>query len=293
MRQIIFTIVCILLSAGPVRALDWSVYSRNPGDLTPPLDFVQLAITTTDSVRLAAWYVPPRDSSGAAARRPAVLVFPPEDGAMDGNLATIQALVARGFGVLAFDHRGRGASSPFTLPPGALVAGEYLTDGQSALDILWHRPETDTLQVGAYGVGLEAATALGVAGRRPEIRAVVAVSAPYNWSKYRDVLAGTDPGTKYFVPNNWKRGDEPDKVMRRYNGATLFVTGEADTLTPPWMARDLAKRTPRPKEVWIVPGAGHGDVDMEALLGGAYYDRVAGFLSKQLAKEPRRGWPDQ
>jgi len=284
-----------LLAAGPARALDWEAYSRNPGDLVPPLDYIRLAITTTDSAQVAAWYVPPQDSAGtpAAGRRPAVLIFPPEDATMDGSLPVIQALVARGFGVLAFDHRGRGASGPFTLPEGALVAGEYLTDGQSALDILWHRPETDTLQIGAYGEGLEAATALGVAGRRPEIRAVVAVSPPYNWSKYREVLAKENPGTKYYVPNTWKRGDEPDKVMNRYNGAILFVTGDADTRTPPSMARDLAKRTPRPTEVWIVPGAGHGDADLEALLGGAYFDRVAAFLTRQLAEEPRRGWPDQ
>jgi hypothetical protein len=213
---------------------------------------------------------------------------------MDRRLDLIAAMARRGFNVLAIDHRGRGASEPFAGDSPALLRSEFLTDAQSGFGILWKRPEVDTMQVAVYGESMGGMLALAAAGSRPEIRAVVAVSVPYNLERYREQMERVHSRREEPVAQKWKRQDEPDKVLNRYNGAVLFVGGDEDTHTPPRMAEDLHKKYPRPKELWIVPGAGHsGEVAPERVQGEGYYDRIATFLKAELAKEPYREWPDR
>jgi fermentation-respiration switch protein FrsA (DUF1100 family) len=281
---------------GTALALDWSVYPADPGTLSPPLDFLRLVITTPDSARIAAWYVAAQDSAGAAlpGRHPGLLVLPREDETMDRRLDLIAAMVHRGFCVLAIDHRGHGASPPVAADSGTVLNPGFLIDAESGFGILWKRPEVDTMRVAAYGESMGGVLALAAAGSRPEIRAVVAVSTPYNLERYRKVMEREYPGGGLPTFGKWERQDEPDKVLNRYNDGVFFVTGDRDIETPPRMARDLHKKYPRPKELWIVEGAGHtGSHTPERVLGEAYYDRVAGFLMRELAKEPHRGWPDR
>jgi pimeloyl-ACP methyl ester carboxylesterase len=280
-------------SAGPGEALDWG-YPGYPDDLDPPLEYQRMVITTHDSTRIAAWFVPAQDSAGAtsAERRPGVLVLPREGETMETRLGLVGALATRGFCVLVFDHRGTGASLAFSPDPRDLFVPEYLIDAESALDILWALPQVDTTRVSLYGESHGAVLALAVAGRRPETRAVVAVSPPYNGKKYLEVLREQVPETELRVPKAWKRKDEPDKVVRRYNGAVFFIAGAEDTRTPAWMAEQLYGKFVRAKELWIVEGAGHDAPDEpEGMLGEVFHDRVAAFLTRELAKEPHAGWP--
>jgi pimeloyl-ACP methyl ester carboxylesterase len=258
------------------------------------LTFHRLAVTTTDSTKVAAWFLPAQDSAGTveAGRHPAVLVLPREGETLPDRLPLLAALTRRGFAVLAFDHRGQGASGPFRTDPLALVYPEYRIDAASALDILWHRPEVDTVRVGVLGESRGAVLALALAGRRPEVRAVVAVGTPRNWKTYLESLKKTRPGEEYFVPKGWERRDDPDRVIRRFNGAIFFVTGNQDSETPAGIARELHDKYPRPKELWVVENAGHStERAPERVLGDAYYDRVVTFLRRELEKKPHRGWP--
>jgi pimeloyl-ACP methyl ester carboxylesterase len=299
-KKLSVAVLAVILIAGvltaPTRALDWSVYPKTPETLSPPLDFLRMVITTPDSARIAAWYVAARDSTGAklAGRHPGLLVLPREHETLDRRLDLIAAMVHRGFNVLAIDHRGRGASEPFAGDSPVLLRPEFLTDALSGYGILWRRPEVDTLQVAVYGESMGGVLALAAAGARPEIRAVVAVSVPYNLERYAKQMNRVHSLREAPVARDWRRGDEPDKVLNRYNGFVLFVGGDMDTETPARMTEDLHKKYPRPKELWIVPGAGHGaDATPERALGETFYDRVAASLKHELAKEPYREWPDR
>jgi pimeloyl-ACP methyl ester carboxylesterase len=282
--------------AGPARALDWDVYGETPGTLSPPLEFLQLAITTPDSARIAAWFVGARDSTGArlSGRRPGLLVLPREHETMDRRLDVIAGMARRGFNVLAIEHRGRGASEPFAADSPAELCPEFLADAVSGFWILWKRPDVDTLQVAVYGESMGAVLALAAARAQPEIRAVVAVSPFYNLERYRKRMKEVQPDRETAVARKWDRQDEPDQALDRYNGFVFFICGERDEETPPAVAEALHKKYPRPKELWIVPGAGHGPQATPAnTQGEAYYDRVAGVLKRELAKKPYREWPDR
>jgi fermentation-respiration switch protein FrsA (DUF1100 family) len=60
----------------------------------------------------------------------------------------------------------------------------------------------------------------------------------------------------------------------------LFIHGDRDPVIPVGMTRKLYARAHEPKELWIVPGAGHNGLRQEA--GDAYDTRVADFFSRAL-----------
>ncbi|MEI7026588.1 serine aminopeptidase domain-containing protein [Paenibacillus sp. y28] len=68
------------------------------------------------------------------------------------------------------------------------------------------------------------------------------------------------------------------KQVRKTKLPMLFIHGGADTFVPTSMVYELLENGPRHKQLFIVPGAGHGlarRVDREG------YDReVAGFVSR-------------
>jgi len=284
--------VGLVVLPGPAPALDWN-YSSYPSDLDPPLDYQRMVITTTDSTRIAAWYVPPPDTGEG--RRPGVLVFPREGEVLSDRLPAIAAFARAGFAVLAFDHRGAGASEPFAFEEDALLFPEYVTDAQSALDILWTRPEVDTVRIGLYGESAGAMEAFALVRDRTEPRALVAVSVPYSvksWGEARQEI-GLEP--RILAAGGWGRKLDPDKVIRRFNGAILLVVGSEDGQTPPWMAEKLYGSYPRPKDLWKVEGAAHDSprTPGEVAGDGPYWERITGFLGKELAAPPHRGWPDR
>jgi uncharacterized protein len=288
------TLAVIFGWAPAAFALDWSLYTSTPATLEPSLEFHQLDITTTDSVQIGAWFLPAEDSRGGAAsdRRPAVLLLPAEGETLPDRLSLMAALVHRGFAVMAVEHRGHGVSQAFAIQPGVLIYPEYRVDASSALDVLWKRPEVDTTRVAVYGESQGAVVAMALAGRRPEVRAVVAVGLLRDWKSYYSTVKKHHPEKQVYLPKTWERRDDPDKVINRFNGSIFFVTGEMDLDTPAWMARELYHKYPRPKEFWIVDGAGHlGEHSPERTLGESYYDRITAFLSRELNKKPHRGWP--
>jgi len=269
---------------------------EEPPTALPDATFLKLIITTTDRLRLAAWYLPPQDGSGGEllGTHPGVLVLPREGDTMADRAPLVSALARQGLAVLTFDHRGVGRSDPFDADPLALVYPQYLTDAYSALDILWRRPEVDTTKVGIYGESRGAYLAFAVVADRPEVRALVSVSVPQSMKEYRKVLAELRPGKDYYVPKSWPRRRDPTNVIDRFNGAILFIAGDMDLETPIWMSRELFQDYVRPKELWEVKGANHGpERGPLQVAGEAFAYRVAGFFHEQLAKKPHRGWPSR
>jgi fermentation-respiration switch protein FrsA (DUF1100 family) len=59
----------------------------------------------------------------------------------------------------------------------------------------------------------------------------------------------------------------------------LIVSGTADTLTPTWMADQLFAKAHQPKEIYLVPGAGHDDLLISG--GVALEQKLRRFVQEQ------------
>src|SRR5262245_43383489 len=110
MRPFMIALFLLGWGATTAQALDWGLYTSTPAMLTPPVEFHQIEITTTDSVKIGAWFLPGEDGQGTVTpeRRPAVLLLPAEGETLPERLSLMAALVHRGFAVMAVEHRWDG-----------------------------------------------------------------------------------------------------------------------------------------------------------------------------------------
>lgn len=151
-------------------------YPVAPGDRTPAdlgLEAEDVATTTSDGVRLAAWYLPPAAPGGAAAggRTPAVVLLHGSGSTRASVLDHAAVLVGCGYGVLALDARGHGDSAGLPMEIGWFADA----DVRAGVDALAAREDVDG--IGLVGLSMGGEEALTEAAADPRVGVVVAEGA--------------------------------------------------------------------------------------------------------------------
>lgn len=148
--------------AVPLRA---ALPPRADAPTAPPdgLSMSTVSVPTGDGEHLAAWYLPSRNG--------ATVVLLPGSGSSRASLGRhIEALATAGFGVLAVDPRGQGASTGRGMDWGWY--GEQ--DVTATVTYLTQREDVDPERIAVMGLSMGGEQAIGAAGVDPRIRAVVA-----------------------------------------------------------------------------------------------------------------------
>lgn len=70
------------------------------------------------------------------------------------------------------------------------------------------------------------------------------------------------------------------RQVRKCKLPMLFIHGDADTYVPTWMVYPLYEAKPKPKELWIVPGAAHADSYRD--FPQEYTEHVEEFVGKYI-----------
>jgi len=233
--------------------------------------------TDASGTRLAGWYAPSQNRGaivlvhGTGADRSAVLV-------------ETQFLAQAGFGVLAIDLPGQGASAGKTRwgpPERQAISG--------AVDWLSAQTEVDASRIGGIGLSMGAYVMTQAAVLDKRLRAVVLAAAPndvveQNWVSSYSVQWGL----LSQLPVYWalRASDQtldmlPKDVIGQIAPRAVFIIGgEHDTQVPTYMAHQLFAAAAEPKELWIVPGAQHLDYVRHA--PREYPSRVADFFRRRL-----------
>ncbi len=266
---------------------------RHPPDaLASPADYdlayEDVTFASRDGVTLRGWFIP------AASPRGTVVFAHGQSGSMDPDLEYVPAFRARGYNVLMFDFRAHGRS-----------AGELASMGLSeqfdllgAVDFLKQR---GIERLGVLGFSMGGRVAIGAAPQTEAIVAVVSDGGPV--TLFEAIVAGfTERGIPRLlaVPAVrlalWLAGR---RVGRRLSDADalrwapqlapralLLVHGGRDPYVSTTAVQALFEAAGQPKELWIVPQAGHRQVD--DLRPEEYLARVIGFFDRHLAGEPQR-----
>jgi len=147
---------------GPVgmAVVDSHTLSKPLGD-PPNAAYETVRLTTSDGLELEGWYRPSRNGA-------AVLLVSGGGSTRMSTLRHATMLERQGYGVMVYDPRGMGNSEG---TPNSYGWG-WEHDVDAALDYLGQRDDVD--RIGALGLSSGADMAIDAAGRRTDLRAVVA-----------------------------------------------------------------------------------------------------------------------
>lgn len=248
--------------------------SRHP-ERTGIEGLAEISFASEDGRRVAGWYAP--------ARNRAAVILVHGTGAERSSLLFESGFLSQaGFGVLAVDLPGQGASEGCTrwgVPERLAIT--------AAVDWLQARDEVEPERIGGFGISMGAyvLTQAAVIDRR--LRAVALVSSPnevveHNW------LATAKWGLLTQLPCYWALrayGQSLDLPPNEVIGsiaprAVLIIGGVLDPLVPVFMAQQLFAAAGSPKELWLVPRAHHAD--FAQIAGPEYRNRLAGFFARTL-----------
>jgi pimeloyl-ACP methyl ester carboxylesterase len=264
----VFSVIFFLMYTKPRRY----VSPFTPADFG--LAFDTVGIRSFDGTPLSAWLIPHKTSKTAII---ALHGYPMDK----GNILSMVAFLSADHNVLLPDHRAMGESG------GRLTSGGTLEarDAEAAAAWLAGRGME---RIGLFGFSMGGNTAL-LAGH-PLIAARVCDSPYYSLRAMLDLIfAGLGPLRPPLILKMgvWYRlsfgAGLPAADARRAPGPAssplLLIHGSADRTIPPAHSEELKKTFPH-AELWIVPGADHGQASGAA--GREYEKRVGGFFRENL-----------
>jgi uncharacterized protein len=288
MRILLLTLAALVLSA--VAVVAHRNYAEVADDFArspiPPLlkhpeqtgipNLGEVSFRLGDGVRVVGWYVPSRN-------RASVVVTHGTGSDRSSMVAEIRILSAAGFGVLAFDWPGDGASGGE-----ANWGAEDRQALTAAIDWLSARPDVDTARVGGLGFSMGGYVMAQVAAKDTRLRAVMLVAAPTDyadlthWQHRRWGPLSEWPAKLALHHSGMPTGDlRPIDVVGEIAPRPLAVVrGGADDIVPEYMTRALYAAAGEPKSLWVIPQAKHGGYAQVA--PREYPSRLVQFFSENL-----------
>ena len=256
------------------------------GEIATPekfgLAYEEVRFRSQDGTALYGWFLPAHGKVAGT-----VLFLHGNAENISTHIASVAWLPARGFNVFLFDYRGYGASD------GTPTLAGVQQDIEAAMQILLLRTDIDHDRIVVFGQSLGGALAayyVAHSQSRDAIRALVIDSA---FSSYRGIVREKLAATWLTWPFQLLPAltvDErfsPLPAMRLISPiALLIIQGDQDTIVPPHHAQRLYDAALEPKQLWIVPGAGH----IQSLRDAAMQDRLVDYLTGVLTRggEPAR-----
>jgi alpha-beta hydrolase superfamily lysophospholipase len=239
-------------------------------------------VLTADGLRLACWVVTPPQPRGTVA------LFHGLRGHRGHLLGRIAFLSAAGYRCVACDHRAHGGS-----------AGRYTSFGYyegrdvaAVLEWIWRRWPGHPCA--AFGVSMGAAAICFAAQQARACNALILESLYYDLaSAFFSRLGHSLPGwLRRFAPGiiwiterrlglRLEQIVPADFIGNLAPAPVLLISGSADRHPSPLDIERLRARCQSPCERYLVPGAGHRQVEE---IGGAAYQRcILEFLQRHLA----------
>ena len=239
-----------------------------------------VSLRSADGITLAGNFWPGKDDHA-----PAILMLHglgSSRAQFDGDGA---ALAKKGYAVLAINFRAHGDSGGDLRSFGLFEA----RDAQAGF--AWLKGHQHQAKVGIVGMSLGGAAALlGPKGPVKCDALVLAVVYPDIHHAIRNRVASKIGGflgavgelvLSYQAPLRygvWPDAISPVTAIRELHAPVLVIGGEADVYTPPAETRMLFNAAPGPKQLWIVPKAGHNGATKHP----EFLPRVAAFFDKAL-----------
>jgi fermentation-respiration switch protein FrsA (DUF1100 family) len=241
------------------------IFYPQPAPLSTPAD-VGLAYEDVwipvEQGHIHGWWIPSRAPNPYTA-----LVLHGNASNVEDTLYQSQSLLAAGMAALIIDYRGYGHSSgPF--PSEASV----YEDAAAAWDYLTQTRQIPSETIVIFGHSIGGAIAIDLATQRPQAAGLI-VKATF--SSMADMMDHV--GYSRFFPK-WLLHQQFDSYSKIQDIPipVFLIHGVDDTTVPFTMSEQLYSAIPGPKELWLIPQAGHNDIIDTA--GEAYPHKLRQWL---------------
>ena len=176
-----------------------------------------------------------------------------------------------GLSVFLIDYRGYGQSQG-DFP----TESQVYQDAQLAWDYLVKKRGINPNQIYIYGHSLGGAIAIDLAVRHPEAAGLI-VEGSFTSTR---AMVDFQKGLYRMFPIDLLLTQRFDSIAKvdRLQIPVLFIHGTADYIVPVEMGRKLFDAAPEPKQLYIVPDAGHNNLAQFA--GAEYLQKVRHFLEQ-------------
>jgi len=219
------------------------------------LAYEDVWLAAPDGAGLHGWYLP-----APVPARGTVLHLHGNAENITTFIAAVQWLPAAGYNVLMVDYRGYGRSE------GVATIDTVHEDARLALDAALARQGPGLGPLFVFGQSLGGSAAVYAVAHHPQRARVAAVVTQGAFSSYRRI-AREKMGQAWFTwPLQWPLSllfsdrYAADRAAAALAPVPLLVVhGEHDAVVPVAHARRLYEAARAPRELWIVPGAGHVD----------------------------------
>jgi pimeloyl-ACP methyl ester carboxylesterase len=247
------------------------------------LRYETCSFPTSHGLNLRGWFVPADRPS------PVTLLIQHGLGSNAGDMLPCSVFLRNGgqWNLFYYHFRGHGDSEGNRTSLGPWE----LEDMRHAMRFLKSHWPDQTRRLGLYGHSLGAAVGLIGAAEMPEIEAVIAENSFSHISRTIRRFAWVFYRIPYFpfIPlsmliASWHIGARvgdfaPVRFIGRLAPRPVFlIHGELDRRMPKSDVRALWDAARDPKELWAVPGAGHGDAWQ--VVKGEYERRMTQFFEK-------------
>ena len=224
--------------------------------------------TTADGVELNAWFL----AAAGEPPRTTVIVFNGNAGNRSHRGELAAALHRHGLHVLLMDYRGYGGNAGVPSERG------LSTDGRAARAYVASRPDVDASRLVYFGESLGAAVAVDLASEYPP--AALILRSPF--TSLSEVGRYHYP----FLPVRLLLRDRFPSIdrIRQIDTPLLVIAGDEDRIVPVEQSRRLYDAAPEPKELLIVAGADHND--LELLAGDEMIAAIRRFIDTRARPSP-------
>jgi len=269
-------VVTGMLFAGCFAERQFYYPVRGASTYTPKelgLAFADVYFSSRDGVMLHGWFIP-----ALGEEKGVVLHVHGNAGRLENHLGAVAWLPHEHYGVFMFDYRGYGLSADETPSPRALME-----DTEAALLWLKQRPGTDPEKILILGQSLggnNAVAALALSDSEEKNVAGVVLDATFE--SYSAIASDHVPFFGRLLSDRYSANRHIAKLAPT---PLLLVHGDQDRLIGWQHSQRLFEKALPPKEIIIVPGAGH----LRALDDPQVRQRILRFFAESIARNQSSG----
>ncbi len=239
-----------------------------------------ISLHTTDNVEIQGWFLQAKHST-----KTIILVH--GFGMNKGEVLKRTYFLAQSYNLLYVDCRGAGASSGHT---GAGL--QESKDIQAAVEYMRKQHPDLSQEIALYGISMGSAAAAYYTATYGHIKCLILEASYYSFKNVAKRWMWKHAKVPYFplVASmiSWKEHQLGKKVesfalqqtASKITCPVLMIQGGNDKLAPAAKAQKTYRLLAGPKELWVVPEAGH--LSCYKVAGTAYVDKITHFLQKNL-----------